>query len=76
MPSFLELKDSRLNVLSVFLFAGPSEVELPSHFTHDAVRAGNSVFLADTGGGHVFELALPAGPMLVAPKPLNYLKLA
>ena len=32
------------------------EVVIPSRFTHDAVRAGDSVFLADTGGGHVYEL--------------------
>jgi hypothetical protein len=35
------------------------EVVIPSHFTHDAVRAGDTVFLADTGGGHVLELSLP-----------------
>jgi hypothetical protein len=35
------------------------EVEIPSRFTHDAVRAGDRVFLADTGGGHGIELELP-----------------
>ena len=37
------------------------EVVIPSHFTHDAVRAGGSVFLADTGGGHVYELSVAGG---------------
>ena len=35
------------------------EVAIPSHFTHDAVRSGDAVFLANTGGGGVMELRLP-----------------
>ena len=31
------------------------EVIIPSRFTHDAVRKGGSVYIADTGGGHVLE---------------------
>ena len=29
------------------------EVAIPSHFTHDAVRQGDKVYVADTGGGGV-----------------------
>ena len=36
------------------------EVEIATHFTHDAVRSGDYVFVADTGGGGVVEYAFPA----------------
>ena len=36
------------------------EVEIATHFTHDAVRSGEYVFIADTGGGGVIEYAFPA----------------
>jgi hypothetical protein len=36
------------------------EVETATHFTHDAVRSGDYVFIADTGGGGVVEYAFPA----------------
>ena len=36
------------------------EVAIPSHFTHDAVRQGDKVYVADTGGGGVRELLFPS----------------
>ena len=36
------------------------EVEIATHFTHDAVRAGDYVFIADTGGGGVVQYAFPS----------------
>ena len=36
------------------------EVEIATHFTHDAVRFGDYVFIANTGGGGVVEYAFPA----------------
>ena len=36
------------------------EIEIPTHFTHDAVRHGDLVFVADTGGGGVTELSFPS----------------
>ena len=36
------------------------EVEIETHFTHDAVRSGDHVFIADTGGGGVVEYAFPS----------------
>jgi hypothetical protein len=36
------------------------EVEIATHFTHDAVRFGDYVFIANTGGGSVVEYAFPA----------------
>lgn len=39
-----------------------SEAKLPTRFTHDALRHGDSVFVADTGSGAVVELSpSPAG---------------
>ena len=35
------------------------EVKLESKFTHDVVRRGSQVFVADTGGGRVLELEYP-----------------
>jgi hypothetical protein len=31
-------------------------VDLPARFTHDVVRAGDKVYVCDTGHGHVLEL--------------------
>jgi hypothetical protein len=36
------------------------EVAIASRFTHDAVRSGQYVFVANTGGGGVFELSFPS----------------
>lgn len=37
-----------------------AERNVPTRFTHDAIRAGERVFLADTGQGRVVELAYPS----------------
>lgn len=34
-------------------------VAIPSRFTHDVVRAGDDVFVCDTGNGRVLQLSFP-----------------
>lgn len=34
-------------------------MEIPSRFTHDVVRSGDRVYVADTGNGAVLELDFP-----------------
>jgi hypothetical protein len=35
-------------------------VEIPSRFTHDVVRSGDKVYVADTGNGRILEYGFPA----------------
>lgn len=35
-------------------------MEVPSRFTHDVVRAGDKVFVCDTGNGRILEYSFPS----------------
>lgn len=34
-------------------------MSIPSRFTHDVVRAGDDVFVCDTGNGRILQLSFP-----------------
>ena len=55
-------KSTKEALLKIDLRSGAltDEVQIPSHFTHDAVRVRDRVYVADTGGGAVRELAFPS----------------
>lgn len=48
-----------LSPLLPLLGAELRRVQIPSRFTHDVVRHGDSVYVCDTGNGRVLQLSFP-----------------